>query len=55
VFPGAPEIRNGYLYVNEAPGFGVDINEEAAAKFPLPDDPGYWRPLRRRDGTANRP
>jgi mannonate dehydratase len=55
VFPGAPEIRNGYLYVNEAPGFGVDINEDAAAKHPLPEDPGYWRPLRRRDGTANRP
>jgi mannonate dehydratase len=55
VFPGSPEVRNGYLYVNEAPGLGVDINEQLAAKYPLPDDPGYWRPLRRRDGTANRP
>ena len=55
VFPGCPEIRNGYMYVNEAPGFGVDINETLAAKYPLPEHPGYWRPLRRRDGTANRP
>ncbi len=55
VFPGSPEVRNGYLYVNEAPGLGVDLNETLAAKYPFPEDPGYWRPLRRRDGTANRP
>jgi mannonate dehydratase len=55
VFPGCPTIRNGYLYVNEAPGFGVDLNEEAAKKFPFPEHPGYWEPLRRRDGTAVRP
>jgi len=55
VFPGCPTIKNGYMYVNEAPGFGVDINEELAAKFPLPDHPGYWSPVRRSDGTAVRP
>ncbi|MCA9265476.1 MAG: bifunctional D-altronate/D-mannonate dehydratase [Planctomycetales bacterium] len=55
VFPGCPELKNGYMHVNEAPGWGVDINEELAAKYPFPDDPGYWRPLRRRDGTAVRP
>lgn len=55
VFPGSPTVKNGYMYVNEAPGFGVDINEELAAKFPLPDHPGYWRPVRRSDGTAVRP
>jgi mannonate dehydratase len=43
------------MYVNEAPGFGVDIDEELAAKFPLPDHPGYWSPVRRSDGTAVRP
>jgi mannonate dehydratase len=55
VFPGAPTMRNGYMYVNEAPGLGVDINEELAKKYPLPDHPGYWSPVRRRDGTAVRP
>ena len=55
VFPGCPTIKNGYMYVNEAPGFGVDINEELAAKFPLPEHPGYWSPVRRSDGTAVRP
>lgn len=55
VFPGCPRVENGYMYVNEAPGFGVDINEELAAKFPLPNQPGYWEPVRRPDGTAVRP
>jgi mannonate dehydratase len=55
VFPGCPTVKNGYMHVNEAPGFGVDINEKLAAKFPLPREPGYWTPLRRSDGTAVRP
>jgi mannonate dehydratase len=55
VFPGCPTLKDGYYYVNEAPGFGVDINEEAAKKYPYPQHPGYWEPLRRRDGTAVRP
>ena len=55
VFPGCTTVKNGYMYINEAPGFGVDINEELAAKFPLPEHPGYWSPVRRSDGTAVRP
>ncbi len=55
VFSGCPYVKNGYMYVNEAPGFGVDIDEKLAAKFPLPEHPGYWSPVRRSDGTAVRP
>jgi len=55
VFSGCPTIENGYMFVNEAPGFGVDIDENLAAKFPLPEHPGYWSPVRRSDGTAVRP
>lgn len=55
VFPGAPTMKNGYMHVHEAPGFGIDINEKAAAKHPFPEHPGYWKPVRRRDGTAVRP
>ncbi len=55
VFPGCPTMKNGYMLANEGPGWGVDINEELAAKFPLPKDPGFWRPVRRRDGTSVRP
>jgi len=56
VFPGCPTLKNGYLWINEGPGWGVDLDEELAKKFPLPaDKPGYWLPVRRRDGTAVRP
>ena len=55
VFPGSPRVEAGYMYVNEAPGLGVDIDEGLAAKYPLPDAPGYWAPVRRPDGTAVRP
>ncbi len=55
VFPGAPTLQNGYFYINEAPGWGVDINEELAAKYPYPDRPAYWEPVRRKDGTSIRP
>jgi mannonate dehydratase len=55
MFPGLPTIKNGYMHVNEAPGWGVDLNEDLAKKFPLPEAPGYWLPTRRKDGTAVRP
>jgi mannonate dehydratase len=37
IFPGAPRVENGYVKINEAPGIGVDLNEEEAKKFPIPD------------------
>ena len=39
VFPGCPETKDGYMYANEAPGLGIDIDEKLAAKYPVPDDP----------------
>jgi mannonate dehydratase len=58
VFPGCPETKNGYLYANEAPGLGIDLDEELAAKFSYPDGPTFdhnWGTTRRRDGTVIRP
>ncbi len=55
VFPGAPTMKNGYMLVNEAPGWGVDMDEAAAARYPLPRHPGYWEPVRRNDGTNVKP
>jgi mannonate dehydratase len=57
VFPGCPEIREGCYWVNEAPGLGIDLNEELAAKYPFPEHPlnGGWAPVRRMDGTVIRP
>lgn len=54
VFPGTPELKKGYMYVNEAPGLGVDINEKLAAKYPINNHAGNWT-LRKRDGTIIRP
>jgi mannonate dehydratase len=58
VFPGCPETKNGYMYVNETPGFGVDLDEKLAAKFPYPSGTTFdhsWGTTRRRDGTVIRP
>jgi mannonate dehydratase len=31
VFPGTPVVRDGYLYPSNAPGWGIDLDERAAA------------------------
>jgi mannonate dehydratase len=54
VFPGCPQIKKGYLYVNEAPGLGIDVNETLAAKYPINNHAGKWT-VRKRDGTIIRP
>ena len=57
VFPGCLEIRDGYLWPNERPGLGVDVNEKLAAEYPFPEDDlnGGWAPIRWPDGTIIRP
>ena len=56
IFPGAPTMKNGYMYVNEVPGLGVDVNEKLAAKYPLPEKQlNEWTQVRKHDGTAVRP
>lgn len=52
IFPGCPEIRNGYAYLNDQPGWGIDIDEAQAAKFPCPDGVPEWTLARTPDGTA---
>jgi mannonate dehydratase len=55
VFPGTPEIRKGYIYSNDKPGLGIDIDEKAAARYPYTkdfEDRGNDRML---DGTIVRP
>jgi len=54
VFPGSPYLKKGYMYVNEAPGFGVEIDEKLAAKYPISNRAGNWQ-VRQRDGTSIRP
>lgn len=55
VFPGTPRVKDGYLFVNEAPGLGIDIDEEKASKYPLRDYNYEWTQVRGRDGTPIRP
>lgn len=57
IFPGCPELRDGMLWANEKPGWGIDINEELAARFPYPEHPfnGAWPAVRRSDGSVIRP
>jgi len=55
VFPGTPRLENGYMFVNEAPGLGIDIDEEKAAKYPLQNRGTGWTQVRKPDGTPVRP
>ncbi len=58
VFPGCPELKNGYFHATDKPGFGIDLDEKLAAKFPIQDDPPFdlrWGNVRRKDGTVVKP
>jgi mannonate dehydratase len=58
VFPGCPVLRNGAYAVSDRPGLGIDIDEAAARRFPITDDPPFdyrWGNYRRRDGTIVKP
>lgn len=60
VFTGVPEMRQGgYWYPSDDPGWGIEVNEKAAAKYPFgsfesentKQRNGGWGEIRRRDGT----
>lgn len=55
VFPGCPELRDGYAYANDKPGLGIDIDEALAAKYPCVNRLPDWTLARLPDGTAARP
>ena len=55
VFPGCPELRNGYLYPNEKPGLGVEMDEKAAAKYPPIRQVDLWTQARLPDESLHRP
>ncbi len=57
VFPGCPQVRDGHLWPSDAPGLGVDLDEDLAARFlpvaPLIND--AWTRTRLPDGTVQHP
>ncbi len=55
VFPGLPEFRDGYVYANDKPGLGVDLDEKEAAKYPCENTVTTWTQTRNRDGSLQTP
>ncbi|MBU4366675.1 MAG: starvation-sensing protein RspA [Verrucomicrobia bacterium] len=55
MFPGTPVVRKGYMYPNNKPGLGIDVNEALAAKYPCTDIVEQWTQTRLPDGTPARP
>jgi mannonate dehydratase len=59
VFDGYPVYKDGYVFANEKPGWGVEVNEKAAAKYPFGSERGArkalnggWGVVRRDDGSV---
>lgn len=55
IFPGLPEVRNGYMYPNDKPGWGIDLDEAKAAQYPPTIENPRWTLARTPDGTSVRP
>jgi mannonate dehydratase len=56
IFHGCPQMKDGYLWVNEAPGWGIEVDEKEAAKSPFTPGRnglnGGWGEIRKADGTV---
>lgn len=54
IFQGCPEMRDGYLWVSEKPGWGIEVDEKEAAKAPFVEGGrnGGWGVIRLPDGTV---
>jgi hypothetical protein len=52
----AQEKADGYLWAIDAPGWGIEIDEKLAARFPFLETRdglnGGWSDVRRLDGTV---
>ncbi len=60
IFKGVETFKDGYLYANDSPGWGIEIDEKLAAKYPFRSGGGTgrgnlnggWGVIRRLDGTV---
>lgn len=50
IFQGHAQVKNGYAWISEKPGWGIEVDEKLAAKHPITDE----RPntFRTRDGAV---
>ncbi len=55
MFPGLPVVKDGYLYPNELPGLGIDIDEQLATEHPCEEIVEQWTQTRLPDGSPTRP
>lgn len=55
VFSGLPEFSDGYVYANDKPGWGVDLDEEKAMQYPCDHSVTAWTQTRKMDGTPLTP
>jgi mannonate dehydratase len=54
IFQGCPIAKNGYVTPSDKPGWGIEVDEKAAAKYPYTDRNklnGGWGEIRLPDGT----
>jgi mannonate dehydratase len=59
IFKGCPEVKDGYMFANDLPGWGIEVDEKMAARYPYGTGEegergrlnGGWGEVRRRDGT----
>jgi mannonate dehydratase len=56
IFKGCAVYKDGYLWASDAPGWGIEVDEQLAAKYPFREGPnhlnGGWGIIRRSDGTV---
>ncbi|MDR0397495.1 MAG: starvation-sensing protein RspA [Oscillospiraceae bacterium] len=52
VFQGCAEIKGGMAWANDKPGWGIEIDEKAAAKYPCDSSQPAWLLSRLPDGTS---
>jgi len=53
IFTGCATYKDGYLWAGDAPGWGMEVNEQLAVKYPFRSGGlnGGWGEIRREDGT----
>jgi mannonate dehydratase len=50
IFQGHLEVRNGYAWISDKPGWGIEVDEALAAKHPITDE--HPNGIRVRDGSV---